>query len=83
MKKLIPIVLCLFGVLNFYAQNCVTGSVTLQSQAAVNAFVATHSGTGCISIPLSLIIQGGDGTANDITDISGLSFLQILVRISS
>ncbi len=49
--------------------DCPEGDVILSTQTEVNSFVATFA--TCDSMPYSLTIQGG----NNITDISGLSFL--------
>ncbi|MGH1385689.1 thrombospondin type 3 repeat-containing protein [Kordia sp.] len=74
MKKICITILCCFGLLSLHAQVC-TGTTTLTTQAEVDTFVATHSGTGCDTIQGSLTIGDDSTGTNDITDISGLSFL--------
>ncbi|AXG69884.1 receptor L domain protein [Kordia sp. SMS9] len=72
-KKIYVSILCLLGILTLHAQNCSSGSVTLANQFQVDNFVATHASTGCNTIPFNLYI--GNSTNNNITDISGLSFI--------
>ncbi len=51
------------------SSECPEGDISLQTQSEVDAFVSIFS--NCDSIPGDLIISGG----NNITDLSGLSFI--------
>ncbi len=67
MKKTLFFLVLLLGVYNLQAQ-CPTQDVILDSQADVDAFVATYS-TTCTDIPVSVKIEG------NVTSISGLDFI--------
>lgn len=75
MKKIYLTIICCFGLLSLQAQIC-TGTTALTTQAEVDNFVATHAGTGCNTINGSLTIGVNFGNTTDITDISGLSFIE-------
>jgi hypothetical protein len=57
--------------------NCVSYTITLDSQADVDNFVATYGSSGCSRTGISLIIGANPGStsSSDVSDISGLSFL--------
>lgn len=57
---------------SFAQVNCASGSFALTTQAQVNNFIATHSGSGCDTIDGDLSITGS------VTGISGMSFLKYI-----
>lgn len=75
MRNLLFIITLVFNLTVITSQvkaECPTGNVELLSQAAVNTFVAEHA--ACNTIPGDLKISG-----NDITDLSGLSFITNII----
>jgi hypothetical protein len=71
-----PIILCLFLEVLFRTlavAQCPPGSVTLQSQAEVDAYVAAYP--NCTTINGDLWIGKSGNSNSDISDISGLSSL--------
>ncbi|MGH1385688.1 hypothetical protein [Kordia sp.] len=73
MKKIYLLTLCLLGITYSHAQNCISGNLSLSTQAEVNNFINNYAGTGCNAIGGNLYI--GNNLNNDIVDISGLSFI--------
>jgi len=68
MKTLLSIILILFCFNLSKAQNCGTGAIGLNGQAAVDNFVASYSASGCNTVDGQLYITAAN-------DLSGLSFL--------
>ena len=67
MKKILLLLVLFLGVYHLHAQ-CPTSNVTLNSQTAVDNFVATYA-TTCTDIPVSITIRGS------VTDLNGLNFI--------
>jgi hypothetical protein len=71
LQKILILITLLLGVNTIiFSQNCSTGDIILSSQADVDNFVATYSGT-CDTIDGHLTIKNVD-----VVDVSGLSFLK-------
>lgn len=68
MKLLILFIVCVLSALSINAQTCIVGNVTFNSQADVDAFVATYAGSGCTIID-------GRLTIGNVNNLSGLTFL--------
>ncbi len=75
MKKIYIFIIALLGLMNLQAQNCTSYTVNLYTQQSVDNFVATYGSSGCNRVGISLLIGSGSTAINDITDVSGLSFL--------
>lgn len=76
-QKLLFLITVLLMSNSAFSQNCVTTNTVLNTQADIDTFVATYSGT-CNTVDAALLI-GGSGS--DITDISGLSFLTTITGV--
>lgn len=68
-RKFSVLLFLVFTLLTNAQVNCIVGDVSFSDQASVDAFVATHSSSGCDTIDGNLMMAG------TINDLSGLSFL--------